>query len=280
LVINLTFKQIYVISFVFANIYNKNFMKNLILEHLRAFSEGRKQTHTAMNRPDGAGKDFFGFSGNLEKFEFESKLMQSIVDSNRDAFNPKSGEGLYEFQLILGNGGNFRIKGKQNSIGSKRDCGSDSGVKGNTVYFYICANNDTQVDELIIYKSKLFNKDIENVYVTPADMAFVKLMSEPTSQRIRDIIDSASGYDDGKGLEIQKQTMDPKWAYKLDREAKEKERLKNKSQVSMPVDKAELYNRLQNIVKKRLSATKLRDREAIKKFKNQEKELEKELENF
>jgi hypothetical protein len=158
------------------------------------------------------------------------------------------------------------LVGKHNSIGTKRTAGYDNEDSYGNRYFYVNANNDIEVPELIDYKSVIMNKDPQYIHPSPADYAYVKLLVE-MGERVLDYMDKDSGYDDGKGEEIKKAKQPDKWGYKDKREEKEKQREKIKGQLTMAPDKASLYDDIQKLQQERSQLIKSKgDRDKISKL--------------
>jgi hypothetical protein len=195
-------------------------MKKLILEHLREFNEGRKATHTGGNihtvNPE--EKDApQGFYGDGEDLRAELAIAQNIYRDNKEAFLPKKGEGLYNFELRYKGNDKFQLRGIGNFVGKKQGKNTHTNNLGGYMQFSIMANNDIQVPSIIQYKKVRWpDKTGKKEYVVnPADMAYFKLLAE-FPDAVLDFINEPMGstYIDDKAAQISKEKMSDKAALK------------------------------------------------------------------
>lgn len=247
-------------------------MKKLILEHLKTFSEGRLARHTTSN-PSFNGKTFF-FTPEELRYEI-TKANEIYRENSVELGATNQGDGLYEFILYPAGKGKWGFGGKMSSIGSKREPGTTNRSQGGqTLYLYIMANRGMVHPEYELDAGPQQPKTH-----SPMSQANVKVLALMGDEIMR-FIDDSLGYDDGKGAELQKQKMDPKWAYKLDREKKEKERQANKGKISMDADKSSLYNDIQAKLAEKVAANRSGDRAEVRRLTREIKLLKKKLETL
>lgn len=243
-------------------------MKKLILEHLRSFTEGRLARHTTSN-PSFDGNVFFYTPSEMRA---EISIANQIYRENSDELGSVGeGDGLYEFILFPSGKGKFGFGGKMSSIGSKKAPGDYKDSQGGSArYLYVKANRG------ILHPEYDLDSDSGKRH-SPMTQAKTKVLFY-LGKEIMDFIEGSVGYDDGRGTELQKQKMDmDKWGYKLDREKKEKEMASNKGELTMDKEKADLINKIQDVVSAKLKAIKNRDTDKIKVYKDLEQQLRDEL---
>lgn len=248
-------------------------MKKLILEHLKAFSEGRLARHTTSN-PSFDGKAFY-FTPEDLRYEI-TKANEIYRENATELGATNQGDGLYEFILFPAGKGKWGFGGKMSSIGGKRAPGTTNRSQGGqTLYLYIMANRGVIHPEYELDAGPQQGKPH-----SPMSQANVKVLALMGDEIMR-FIDDSVGYEDGKGSEVQRQKMNmDKWGYKLDREKKEKERQANKSGISMGNDKADIYNQIQDVVAAKVEARKARDKDKVRSLTRYEKELRDKLKNL
>ena len=245
-------------------------MKTLIKEHLRIFSEGRLATHTPSN-PRGAnvGKDTDEATLNRVLARISSAVT-NYKDNIYDYGGVYDGDGVYQVDLYP----NGELVGRMTAGGAKREPGTFNDPNYNKRSFFVKACTNIQ-------HSDQPERSCSPVGVSPMDDAVVKVLVFFKDDIIEFLRKNMEGEDDytadEKGSEIQKQKMDSKWAYKLDREEKRKERAANKPGISIGDDKAEIVNQLQDIVREKVEARKNRDKDRVRALTRIEKQLREKL---
>ncbi len=201
-------------------------MKTLIKEHLRLFSEGRLATHTPSN-PKGAnvGKDTSEATLNRALARISSAM--NTYKNNIDGYGSVyDGDGVYQVDLYP----NGELVGRATAGGAKREPGTFNDPNYNKRSFFVKACTNVQHPDQP-------ERSCIPVGASPMEDAVTKVLvffKDDVLEFLRKNMEGEDDYTaDDKGAEIQKQKMDPKWDYKLDREEKRKERLANKPGITM-----------------------------------------------
>lgn len=251
-------------------------MKTFIKNKLRVLLEaGPRSRHTPVN-PTGRRSN-----AKPTKADFY-RVSNEVVNAHRKWLgneymnNPTMGDGLY---LVTVN-----FKGRFNDIRTPNEpvdparigmpWMSDEGIFS----VYIKANSNVGYDE--------FDQTGKSETGSPAGDAKQKallVLGRELIDYIRNHLDihrEKSPEEKAKEMAAYKDETPEGLRYKYDKLEKEKEFAKNKSQITMPSDEAEIRNQLSDIVKAKVDARKSGDKETAKKLANIEKQLRAKLKNL
>lgn len=201
-------------------------MKSFIKNKLRTLLEGRLATHTPSN-PIGGNVGKKTTQDTINRVLRDMVRAAEVYSENSEAFGGVyDGDGLYQIDLFP----NGQLIGKQTAIGSKREPGTFNDPNYNKRSFFVRACTNIQHPDQP-------EKTCRPVGASPMDDVKIKTLVFFKDEILEFLRKNMEGEDeytsDEKGVDIQKQKMEPKWAYKLDREKKEKERQANKPTLSI-----------------------------------------------
>tara|TARA_B100000927_G_scaffold45106_1_gene32574 strand:+ start:1600 stop:2349 length:750 start_codon:yes stop_codon:yes gene_type:complete len=244
-------------------------MKSFIKNRLRVLLEaGPRSRHTPVN-PTGGRSNAKPTNADLNRVTHDVVSAHKKWLGNEYMNNPNSGDGLY---LVTVN-----FKGRFNDIrtpNEKVDPGmigmpwmSDEGVFS----VYVKANSNVGYDE--------FDQTGKSETGSPAGDAKQKALLTLGKELIdyirnqMDLHKDKSPEEKAKEMAAYKDETPEGLRYKYDKFEKEKKFAKNKSQITMDSEEAEIRTKLMNVVKAKVEAINNRDKELSKKLKNIESEL-------
>lgn len=244
-------------------------MKNLILETLRSFAEGRLGTHTPTNYK-GSNVRNYTKQADLERaMNNIAKATQEFRANYESYGDVYDGDGLYQLDLYP----NGELVGKPTHSGRKQEVGYTR-PNAQKMSFFVKAYTQIQHDDQPERGGKGVGK-------SPMNDAKVKVLANYGPDIIEFLKSNMEGEDDytadDKAAEISKEKTADKWKYKFDKYEKEKERQANKSSISMDDEEKELRSQLMDITRAKVEARKNRNKELVRKLARLEKQLKDKL---
>ena len=244
-------------------------MKSFIKNRLRVLLEaGPRTRHTPVN-PTGRRSNVKATKADLNRITHNVLTAHRKWLGNEYMNNPTEGDGLY---LVT-----VDFRGRFNDIrtpNQKVDPAmigmpwmSDEGIFS----VYVKANSNVGYDE--------FDQSGKSETGSPAGDAKQKallVLGNELIDYVRNQLDlhkEKSPEEKAKEMAAYKDETPEGLRYKYDKLEKEKEFAKNRGQISMDADEADIRTQLMDIVKAKVEARKSGDRELAKKLKNIESEL-------
>lgn len=251
-------------------------MKTFIKNKLRVLLEaGPRSRHTPVN-PTGRRSNAKPTIDDFKRLDFEVDNASKKWSGNEYMNTLDMGDGLYLVTV------NFRgefnhIKTPNERVDPARigmPWMSDEGIFS----VYIKANSNVRHDK--------FDQTGKSETGSPAGDAKQKallVLGDELKYYVRSHLDihrEKSPEEKAKEMAAYKDETPEGLRYKYDKLEKEKEFAKNKSQITMPSDEAEIRSQLSDIVKAKVDARKSGDKETAKKLANIEKQLRDKLKNL